>query len=169
MSAGDENPFQSVDPAPAAVSKSVDELQALLMNTDLPLFERYKAMFALRNQQTDASILALCTGLKDSSALFRHEVAYVLGQCAHPVSFDALKESLELADEHPMVRHEAAEALGAIGTPECVDLLQKYLKDGSVIVRESCEVALDVVDYWQELSTKPEGTSEDAAPAAVSQ
>ena len=37
-------------------------------------------MFALRNIGDEISIKALASGLNDSSALFRHEVAFVLGQ-----------------------------------------------------------------------------------------
>ncbi len=50
--------------------------------------------------------------------------------------------------EHGMVRHEAAEAIGAIGDSECVALLQRFVKDSDELVRESCEVALDAVEYW---------------------
>ena len=41
-------------------------------------------MFALRNAGDEKSIKALASGLTDSSALFRHEVAFVLGQVASP-------------------------------------------------------------------------------------
>lgn len=74
--------YDSVDPAPALAmhettqqshqkDKSVDELQQMLMDTSLPLFQRYRAMFTLRNIGTDPAVLALATGFKDSSALFR--------------------------------------------------------------------------------------------------
>jgi len=55
--------------------------------------------------------------------------------------------SLEDPAENEMVRHEAAEALGSIATPECVSALEKYLKDDKRVVRESCEVALDMCEY----------------------
>lgn len=41
----------------------------------------------------------------------------------------------------------SAEALGAIGTDECVKVLTEYLADGQRVVKESCEVALDICDY----------------------
>lgn len=46
-----------------------------------------------------------------------------------------------------MVRHEAAEALGGIATDDCLPVLEEMAKDSSVprVVRESCEVALDMV------------------------
>ena len=49
--------------------------------------------------------------------------------------------------EHGMVRHECAEALGAIATQECMQILEEYLKDKERVVKESCEVALDMCDY----------------------
>lgn len=147
-----DNPFHSVDPAPAnALPKKKEEylaLKATLLDTSLPLFERYRAMFTLRNNGSNAAVKALCAGLKDPSPLFRHEVAYVLGQLANEVSAEALMESTADPAEHEMVRHEAAEALGAIGTPECVEFLEKYKDDGTIMLRESCQVALDIADYW---------------------
>ncbi|KAM8874360.1 deoxyhypusine hydroxylase isoform 1-T2 [Spinachia spinachia] len=143
----DRNPFQSVDPAPPAVRKSVSELRSSLLDEDLPLFERYRAMFALRNLGTEMAVLALGDGLQCSSALFRHEIGYVLGQMQHPAAVPALCAALERSGENPMVRHEAAEALGSIGKEECLAVLQQYLGDGERIVKESCEVALDMLEY----------------------
>jgi deoxyhypusine monooxygenase len=158
-----ENPYESVDPAPAnAVPKKKEEflvVAAQLIDPALPLFERYRAMFTLRNNGSKAAVKALCAGLKDASPLFRHEVAYVLGQMANEVSADALMERVVDSGEHEMVRHEAAEALGAIGTPECVDFLSKYANDGTVILRESCQVALDIVDYWSNTKEGLEATT----------
>lgn len=78
----------------------------MLTDQSLPLFERYKAMFSLRNNASKAAALALCAGFSDPSPLFRHEVAYVLGQLQHPASMNALKERVQDASEHEMVRHE---------------------------------------------------------------
>lgn len=47
-----------------------------------------------------------------------------------------------------MVRHEAAEAIGAIASEECGPILEKYLHDQADVVRESCEVATDISDYY---------------------
>uniref|UniRef100_G3NBC6 Deoxyhypusine hydroxylase n=1 Tax=Gasterosteus aculeatus TaxID=69293 RepID=G3NBC6_GASAC len=143
----DQNPYQSVDPAPPAVTKSVSELRSILLDEHLPLFERYRAMFALRNLGTEMAVLALGDGLQCSSALFRHEIGYVLGQIQHPAAVPALCAALERSGENPMVRHEAAEALGSIGKEECLAVLQQYLGDGERIVKESCEVALDMLEY----------------------
>ncbi|XP_035033163.1 deoxyhypusine hydroxylase [Hippoglossus stenolepis] len=143
----DDNPYCSVDPAPPSVNKSVSELRSALLNESLPLFERYRAMFALRNLGNEEAVLALGDGLQCSSALFRHEIGYVLGQMQHPAAVPALSAALESAGENPMVRHEAAEALGSIGKEDCLAVLQRYCKDSERVVKESCEVALDMLEY----------------------
>ncbi|KAH7727346.1 hypothetical protein AAVH_05006 [Aphelenchoides avenae] len=140
--------YDSVDPTPAAATNNVSELAASLVDTQKSLWDRYRAMFALRNINTDESIKALAQGLYcEDSALFRHEVAYVLGQIQSPVAIKELTDRLKKADENCMVRHECAEALGAIATPECQQLLEEYAKDTERVVRESCEVALDMSEY----------------------
>jgi len=146
----DMSPFETTDPAPALKEKhTVSELKDILCNPELPLFKRYRAMFSLRNMNTKESVLALCEGFKDSSALMRHEIAYVMGQLQNEHSLDALTAELVKNDEHPMVRHEAAEALSAIGGDNTPDLLQKYSVDESLsdIVRDSCIVATDMYEY----------------------
>lgn len=59
--------YSSVDPAPPANTKSVKELGEQLMNPDLPLFERYRAMFGLREIGNTEAVEALALGLKDKS------------------------------------------------------------------------------------------------------
>lgn len=142
-----KNPYYSVDPAPPALVKDVKHLKEKLLDESESMFERYRAMFQLRNNGTDEAILALCCGLKCKSALFRHEIAYVLGQIQSPLSVNALRENLEDVNENHMVRHECAEALGSVATDECTKILEKYLNDKEIVVKESCEVALDITDY----------------------
>jgi len=149
------NPYSSVDPAPphpAHANKTTEELGDLLSNPDLSIFDRYRAMFSLRNRGGEEAVLQLCRSLSSdqSSALLRHEVAYVLGQLQHPASVSALEESLRNQEEHQMVRHESAEALGAIeGSWERVEaILSEFTHDDNQVVRESCLVALDAADYW---------------------
>lgn len=150
------NPYSSIDPAPPHPSHATIDFSALgdiLCDSSLPLFERYRAMFSLRNRGGKKAVGQLCRALvkDDSSALLRHEVAYVLGQMQHPDSVEALAESLRRTDEHSMVRHESAEALGAIdGRWEDVEqILKEFTKDDDPVVRESCMVALDAADYWK--------------------
>lgn len=149
----DSNPYASVDPAPPLDKKdslkslSIEELKTIYTDTNRSLFERYQALFSLRNKRTSEAVDVITLGLKDSSALFRHEVAFVLGQLQEPASIPSLKENLVDHLENEMVRHECAEALGAIATEECRNILQKYVQDESRVVRESCEIALDMCDY----------------------
>ena len=163
------SPYSSIDPAPPHPKHkniSTASLGNILRDVEQPLFERYRAMFSLRNRGGTDCVLELCHTLTSdcSSALLRHEIAYVLGQMQHPASIDSLGESLrryitiksngtELQKrEHRMVRHEAAEALGAIDNYErwkdVESILMEFLHDEDIVVRESCIVALDAADYW---------------------
>lgn len=133
----------------------IEELQRKLMDTNAPLFKRYRAMFTLRDLASPPdlptavpAIKALATGLHDSSALFRHEVAFVFGQLSHPASIPALTECLSDTKEASMVRHEAAEALGSLGDEDGVeDTLKKFLNDPEQVVRDSIIVALDMAEF----------------------
>lgn len=143
----DGNPYASVDPSPPADTNNIAKLTEILLNEDEKLFDRYRAMFSLRNIQTEESINALGKGLKCKSALFRHEIAFVLGQIQNECSIQVLTENLQDETENEMVRHECAEALGAIATDECIEILNKYLNDEKQVVKESCVVALDMCEY----------------------
>ncbi|KAJ8937091.1 hypothetical protein NQ314_012034 [Rhamnusium bicolor] len=142
-----QNPYNSVDPAPPIKSKSVEELKIILLDEKATLFRRYRAMFSLRNLGTKQAIEALGSALKCGSALFRHEVAFVLGQLQDEHSVPFLKESLENNLENEMVRHECAEALGAVASDECMTILNKFINDEKRVVKESCEIALDMCEY----------------------
>lgn len=87
------------------------------------------------------------TGLRCGSALFRHEIGYVLGQLQHEAAVPQLVAALAQRTESPMVRHECAEALGAIARPACLAALRAHVADPERVVRESCEVALDMYEY----------------------
>lgn len=143
------NPYKSVDPAPPSVVLDTETLQNTLLDESCPLFDRYRAMFSLRNKGDNESVLALARGLKCSSALFRHEIAYVLGQMQHEAAIPQLIENLEDLKENPMVRHECAEALGSIAKDQCLAALEKYSMDQERVVKESCVVALDMYNYEQ--------------------
>lgn len=143
----DDNPYASVDPTPPAETKDIAKLTEILLDENAKLFERYRAMFSLRNIQTVESINALGNGLKCKSALFRHEIAFVLGQIQNECSIKVLADNLQDANENEMVRHECAEALGAIATEKCIEILKKYLHDEKQVVKESCVVALDMCEY----------------------
>ena len=125
----------------------VAELTGRLCDESLPMFQRMRAVFSLRNQRTDDACLALCQGFSSESALLRHEIAYVLGQMQNTVALPTLIERLEDANEHVMVRHEAAEAMGAIGDRSVIPSLEKFSQDPLPEVAESCIVALDLLAW----------------------
>ncbi|KAI0159004.1 pyridoxamine-phosphate oxidase [Pestalotiopsis sp. IQ-011] len=172
-----QSDFASIDPAPPMpeTAQTVDTLEKTLMDTKAPLFMRYRAMFALRDLASPPdlptatpAVLALAKGFADSSALFRHEIAFVFGQLSHPASIPSLTEALANTEEASMVRHEAAEALGSLGEEEGVEeILKRFLHDKEKVVRESVIVALDMVDYEQsgqvEYALIPESNGATAA------
>lgn len=151
--------FASIDPAPPmpleTSTPDVPNLKSKLLDTSLPLFQRYRAMFALRDLASPPdlpsavpAVEALAAGFNDPSALFRHEIAFVFGQLSHPASIPSLIATLSKSDEASMVRHEAAEALGSLGDePGVEDLLKTFLNDPERVVRESVIVALDMAEY----------------------
>ena len=149
------SPYNSHDPAPphpSHASLSTEQIGTILSDNNAPLFQRFRAMFSLRNRGTEEAVHALGQSLihDTSSPLLRHEVAYVLGQMQHPASVEYLVISLKRNEEHEMVRHESAEALGAIEERwgDCESILKEFLEDENVVVRESCMVALDAADYF---------------------
>ena len=136
-------------------SESIENLEQALLDTKLPLFLRYRAMFGLRDLASPpdlptavSAVLALAKGFTDPSALFRHEIAFVFGQLSHPASIPALTAALSDLKEASMVRHEAAEALGSLGEESGVeDVLKRFLDDKEEVVRESVVVALDMAEF----------------------
>ncbi|OJJ47968.1 hypothetical protein ASPZODRAFT_141520 [Penicilliopsis zonata CBS 506.65] len=172
--------FTSIDPAPplpmVSEKPSIPDLEKTLLDTSLPLFQRYRAMFALRDLASPPdlptavpAVEALAKGLHDPSALFRHEVAFVFGQLSHPASIPALTASLSDLNEVGMVRHEAAEALGSLGDEEGVeDTLKKFLNDPEQVVRDSVIVALDMAEFEKNGEVEYALIPDSAATAAVS-
>lgn len=76
--------YTSIDPAPPTSGllkgklapedfsrDSIESLGVSMMDPALPLFERYRAMFALRNIGTDEAVDALASGFSDDSSLFK--------------------------------------------------------------------------------------------------
>ena len=81
--------YTSIDPAPPTLGllkgkpapedfshDNIESLRVALTNPALPLFERYRAMFALRNIGTDEAVDALASGFSDDSALFKFVFHY---------------------------------------------------------------------------------------------
>ncbi|ODV94283.1 hypothetical protein PACTADRAFT_51148 [Pachysolen tannophilus NRRL Y-2460] len=151
-----ESLYSSIDPAPPLAitqdedkneSEKIAKLTRVLNDQEAALFERYRAMFRLRDIGTDEACLALASGFNDPSALFKHEIAYVFGQLCNPVTVPSLIKVLQDKSQAGMVRHEAAEALGSIATDEVLPILKSFLNDEEDVVRESAVVALDMYEY----------------------
>lgn len=103
-----------------------DYLEASLCNTSgkVPLAERFRTLFTLKNIADDRSIEIIGKGnkniqkahinilyiiaLKDDSELLKHELAYCLGQIGNPKANPVLINVLEDLNEHEMVRHEVS-------------------------------------------------------------
>ena len=143
----DNSPYMSVDPAPPAQEGDITSWKQQLCTPSLPLFQRYRALFSLRNLGGRDAVCALLSAMDDSSVLLKHEVAYVLGQMQDENAVEGLATRLASKKEHAMVRHECAEALGAIASHSCLQILEQFLNDQERVVRESCEVALDMYQY----------------------
>ena len=149
--------YGSVDPAPPQTDGTFIQWQNTLMDEEAPMFQRMRTVFSLRNHGSDQACLALCEAFVTTSALLRHELAYVLGQMQNPVALPTLTERLADPHEHIMVRHEAAEAMGAIGDPSAKEILEAHQNDPHPEVAESCEVALDLLNWcassqWEQTS-----------------
>jgi len=145
--------YNSVDPAPPfddieAYKHNLDKLQEIYLSPSHSLFKRYRAMFTLRDIGSNQCVDILCLGLNDKSALFRHEVAFVLGQMMNEHGIHSLHKVLQNESESSMVRHEAAEALGSIAKSECKEIINHYVNDSQAVVKESCIVANDIYDFW---------------------
>ncbi|CAF2172892.1 unnamed protein product, partial [Brassica napus] len=144
----ERSPFMSVDPAaPAAAFSSVHQLRQILLDETKGMYERYAALFALRNHGGEEAVSAIVDSLSADSALLRHEVAYVLGQLQNKAALETLSKILRDVNEHPMVRHEAAEALGSIADEQSIALLQEFSRDTEPLVSQSCEVALSMLEF----------------------
>ena len=139
--------FDSVDPAPPSDENDISSLRSTLCNESTRMFLRMRALFSLRNIGGKDSVDALAAAFESDSALLKHEIAYVMGQMQDSAAVPHLIDRLADENEDVMVRHEAAEALGAIGDRTALATLEKFVDDDAVVVAESCEVALDLLEY----------------------
>ncbi|KAH8585200.1 4xEZ heat domains [Cryptosporidium sp. chipmunk genotype I] len=193
------NAFNTKDPTPPKSSCEVTHIESLssdLLNEHVQLEKRYAALFALRNILTGiidsnqrnslsdqsaqqfstekvhfiAGEIAKAMENDKSSAVFRHECAFVLGQIQVVSTADTLSRVLSNQSEESMVRHEAAFALGSVGSNDprfsenlekmdklctkselervrklSIETLLKYSKDCDIIVAESCIVGLQTI------------------------
>ena len=68
-----KNSYSTIDPAPPAKITNVDVLRKILLDESRSLFDRYSAMFSLRDLGTKESTLALVEG-NSTSILVRKKI-----------------------------------------------------------------------------------------------
>jgi deoxyhypusine monooxygenase len=174
--------FNTVDPVAMTAESladlteaNIEELKNKMLSLDTALADKYSALFALRSikdKTTGESSIEACKAIayvmrhENTSALFRHELAFVIAQLAFGKPdvdlVDLVASCFQNSHEHCMVRHEAAVALGSIGglrSKEVLsDFVQKHKLDEQnleeTIVFESCLVALESLKYWDALECK---------------
>eukprot|EP00921_Rhytidocystis_pertsovi_P009449 GHVQ01015191.1.p1 GENE.GHVQ01015191.1~~GHVQ01015191.1.p1 ORF type:complete len:263 (+),score=29.17 GHVQ01015191.1:200-988(+) len=142
--------FESKKPTDAKSSiilnecSDISEISEAIRDSTVCITQRMRALFLARHAGGEAAVEALIGGLRlqPASVLFRHEIAYVLGQLGNSTAIETLNDLLDDLEEDDMVRHEAAEALAAIGSQESIELLIKHSHDKVAPVRETCELAL---------------------------
>jgi len=90
-----------------ASEESIKLIGAILVNTKLPMKERFRALFTLKNLGGDLAIKSIAKCFIDDSCLLKHELAYCLGQMRDERAIPYLIEILKDNQQEPMVRHEA--------------------------------------------------------------
>jgi len=135
--------------------RDIQYIREILHDNAAPIYDRYRALFTLREFNNEKAVEFLCECFDSKfkgkfTPLFKHEISFILGQMCTVAkkALNMLEVVLQDEDEDPIVRHETALALGEITKSK--DLLLKYSKHEDQLIRESCEIALDFVDYWHD-------------------
>lgn len=161
----------------------LEELRDTLVNKSgsVELGMRFRALFDLKHigsewetkpEDAKKAVEYIAESFKDHSELLKHEVAYVLGQTKNMNSAPILREVLkDEQGQQCMVRHEAAEALGALADVGSMSLLKYYYENDPLLeIRQTCELAIEKINYENSESAKNENlqksafTSIDPAP-----
>ncbi|KAF3778933.1 Deoxyhypusine hydroxylase-A [Nymphaea thermarum] len=131
-----------------------------LLDRSLPIADRFRALFSIRNLSGSTVRDSLIKATRDPSNLLAHESAFALGQMQDVEAVPALENVLSDLSLHPIVRHEAAEALGAIGLEGNIPILrQSLISDPAVEVRETCELALRRIEEHAKRSSSEASAS----------
>ena len=124
----------------------------ILDNEKYDLFERYRALFTLREINTEEACIAVCQPLKPEnsrtcSELLKHEVAFVLGQMEDVFmpAVPYLLECVENPEEAPIVRHEVLICLGQNLDDKAK--IEHFLLNPDLLVSQSAEAASQLIDY----------------------
>lgn len=87
--------------------ETITRIGTVLANTKLPMKERFRALFTLKNLGGNLAIDNIAKCFIDDSCLLKHELAYCLGQMKDEYAIPYLVEVLKDVKQEPMVRHEA--------------------------------------------------------------
>ena len=110
----DNNPYQSVDPAPPWGEGNCEKWRAILLDQTHTLFDRYRSLFSLRNEGSDVCILAICEAFNDKSILLRHEVIIQLNYNYNPIGH------LNSNKYHPLVSTNQINLLRLKSSEYCI-------------------------------------------------
>jgi len=131
----------------------VDTVFNYIIDKETHIYNKYKALYFLRDMQTEEAIVALGNLLnvehrEATGALLRHEVCFALGMLADKAKVlkDRLEKTIADKTESSIVRHEAISAYSSALTD--ISFLKNYLEDDSRVVKESAIVAIDMIEYW---------------------
>jgi deoxyhypusine monooxygenase len=91
----------------AASKETINSIGTVLANAKLPMKERFRALFTLKNLGGNLAIENISKCFTDKSVLLKHELAYCLGQMRDEYAIPYLIEVLKDVKQEPMVRHEA--------------------------------------------------------------
>ncbi|KAJ1913111.1 deoxyhypusine hydroxylase [Mycoemilia scoparia] len=138
------------------------KLAELLLDPKTPLFQRYRALFSLKNlaDKPSVDIIIQCLREEKESDLLLHELTYCLGQMKSKDAINVLCETMADPSLHAMVRHEAAESLGAISQLDTIPELEKFLNDDCKPLADTCLLAIEKIKY----DHSPDKQKEDPAP-----
>lgn len=90
-----------------ASDESINSIGTVLADIKLPMKERFRALFTLKNLGGNLAIENISKCFSDDSCLLKHELAYCLGQMRDEYAIPYLIEVLKDVNQEPMVRHEA--------------------------------------------------------------
>ncbi|PVV03925.1 hypothetical protein BB560_001588 [Smittium megazygosporum] len=156
----------------ADTQSTLENLEKILVNEqgEFPLYKRYRALFSLKGlgSKEAIQIIIKATKKEKDSELFKHELAYCLGQLQNPEAIALLEDLVRDEDEFIMVRHEAAEALGAISDERSIQFLKTFIGGSCKELSETCYLAAKKIEYNKETEIKHENLygSVDPTPPA---
>ena len=150
-----DNPYKTNDPAPRMMKGTMKDWVQWINDESLSLFDKYRVMYSLRQDGGDEAVDALISSFSSKSVLYRHELAFVLGQMKNKKAIPALTKLLADTHENGIVRHECTEALTQIAIEErntpvsndCLQTIRQFENDEEQLVRESCAVSLEELKH----------------------